>query len=85
MNAERKMRRHNRCNALPHQVPWGIDWDGKQDMQLYTGHIAGSVVVIEDIDAEIQQNVGNVLPPPEAEAFFGPANRQMWQVVDADS
>lgn len=68
------------------QVPWGIDWDGKQDMQLYTGHIAGPVVVIEDIDAEIQQNVGNVLPPPsEAEAFFGPANQQMWQVVDADS
>jgi transglutaminase-like putative cysteine protease len=68
---------------LPHQVPWGIDWDGKQQMQLYTEHISGPVVVIEDIDAEIQQNMGNVLPPPsEAEAFFGPANQQMWQVVD---
>jgi transglutaminase-like putative cysteine protease len=68
----------------PHQVRWGIDWDGKADMQLYSEHIAGPVVVIEDIDTQIQQNVGNVLPPPpEAEAFFGPANQQMWQVVDA--
>ncbi|MGD8836981.1 MAG: transglutaminase family protein [Desulfobacteraceae bacterium] len=67
---------------LPHQVPWGIDWDGEQDMQLYTEHIAGPVVVIEDIDAELQRNVGNVLPPPsEAEAIFGPANQQMWQAV----
>ena len=68
----------------PHQVSWGIDWDGKKDMQLYSEHIAGPEVVIEDIDAAIQQNVGNVLPPPsEAEAFFGPANQQMWQAVSA--
>jgi transglutaminase-like putative cysteine protease len=71
---------------LPYQVSWGIDWDGKIDMQLYTEHIAGPVVVIEDIDAAILQNVGNVLPPPsEAEAFFRPANQQMWQVVTAKS
>ncbi len=69
---------------LPHQVPWGIEWDGKQDMQLYTQHVAGPAVVIEDIDTTMQQNVGNVLPPPsEAEAIFGPANQQMWQAVDA--
>ncbi len=68
----------------PHQVSWGIDWDGKKDMQLYTEHIAGAIVVIEDIDAAIQQDVGNVLPPPsEAEAFFGAANQQMWQAVTA--
>jgi transglutaminase-like putative cysteine protease len=68
----------------PHQVPWGIDWDGEKDMQLYTEHIAGPVVVIEDIDAAIMQDMGNVLPPPsEAEAFFGPANQQMWKAVDA--
>ena len=67
---------------LPQRVPWGIDWDGKQDMQLYSEHIAGPIVVIGDIDAAIQQDVGNVLPPPsEAEAFFGPANQQMWQAV----
>jgi transglutaminase-like putative cysteine protease len=69
---------------LPCQVSWGIEWDGKQDMQLYSEHITGPAVVIEDIDTAVQQNVGNVLPPPsEAEAFFGPANQQMWQTVDA--
>jgi transglutaminase-like putative cysteine protease len=68
----------------PHQVPWGIDWNGEENMRLYTEHIVGPVVVIEDIDAAIQQDVGNVLPPPsEAEAFFGPANQQMWQAVAA--
>ena len=68
----------------PFQVSWGIDWDGKEDMQLYAEHIAGPVVVIEDIDAAIQKDVGNVLPPPsEAEAFFGPANQQMWKTVAA--
>jgi transglutaminase-like putative cysteine protease len=67
----------------PCQVPWSIDWDGKKDMQLYIEHIAGPVVVIEDIDRAILQDVGNVLPPPsEAEAFFGPANQQLWKVVD---
>jgi transglutaminase-like putative cysteine protease len=71
---------------LPHGVSWGIEWDGRQDMQLYTEHIAGPVVVIEDIDAAIQQDVGNVLPPPaEAEAYFGPVNQQMWQAVAAKS
>jgi transglutaminase-like putative cysteine protease len=70
----------------PHQVPWDIDWDGRQDMRLYTEHIAGPVVVIENMDAAIQQDVGNVLPlPSEAEAFFGSANQLMWQAVAAGS
>jgi hypothetical protein len=68
----------------PHQESWGIDWDGEKDMQLYSEHIAGPVVVIEDIDAAIEQDMGNLLPPPsEAEAFFGPAIHQMWQAVSA--
>jgi transglutaminase-like putative cysteine protease len=66
----------------PHQVPWGIDWDGKKDMQIYTEHIIGPAVIIKDIDTVIQKDVGNVLPPPsEAEAYLGPANHQMWQAV----
>ncbi|MBT8340062.1 MAG: transglutaminase family protein [Desulfatitalea sp.] len=70
----------------PFQVSWGIDWNGKEDMQLYTEHITGPVVVIEDIDTAIQKDMGNVLPPPsEADAFFGPANQQMWQAVAAGS
>lgn len=69
---------------LPCQVPWGIEWDGEQDMQLYTENITGPVVVIEDIDTAIQQDVGNILPPPpEAEAFFESGNQLMWQAVDA--
>ena len=68
----------------PSRVSWTIEWNGKQDMELYTEHIAGPVVVIEDIDAAIQQDLGNIFPPPsEAEAFFGHANRQMWQAVAA--
>ncbi len=70
----------------PHRVPWGIDWDGGKDMQLFTEHIAGPVVVIEDMDAAIERDMGNILPPPsEAEAFFGPVNQQMWQAVDSKS
>ncbi len=69
---------------MPHQVPWGVDWDGSRDMRLYSEHISGPAVVIEDIDAAIRQDMGNVLPPPsEAEAAFGPANQQMWRMVDA--
>jgi transglutaminase-like putative cysteine protease len=70
----------------PHQVSWGIDWDCEKEMELYTEHIAGPAVVIEDIDAAIEQDMGNVLPPPsEAETFFRSANEQMWQAVRASS
>ena len=51
---------------------------------MYTESIAGPVDFFEDIDTAIQQNVGNAMPlppPSEAEAFFGPANQQMWQAV----
>lgn len=68
----------------PHHVAWGIDWNGKEDVRLYTENIAGPVDFFEDIDAAILQNVGNSMPLPpssEAEAFFGPANQQMWQAV----
>lgn len=68
----------------PHNVAWGIDWNGKEDVRLYTENIAGPVDFFEDIDAAIQQNAGNSMPlppPSEAEAFFGPVNQQMWQAV----
>jgi hypothetical protein len=62
------------------------DVDHPSMMQLYTGHIAGPVVVVEDIDAAVRENMGNTLPPPsEAEAFFGVANRQLWQAVAANA
>jgi len=46
----------------PCHVSWGIDWDGKKDMQLYTEHIAGPVVIIGDIDAAIQQDMRDAVP-----------------------
>lgn len=70
----------------PHHVAWGIDWNGREDIRLYTENIAGPVEFFEDIDAAIRQNVGISMPlpaPSEAEAFFGPANQQMWQAVAA--
>lgn len=70
---------------VPHNVAWGIDWNGREEIRLYTESIAGPVDFFEDIDAAIQQNVGNEMPlppPSEAEAFFRPANEQMWQAVD---
>jgi transglutaminase-like putative cysteine protease len=68
---------------VPRDVAWGIDWNGTEDLRLYTESIVGPVESIEDIDAAIQQDVGNVMPPPaEAELFFGSVNQQMWQAVD---
>ena len=70
---------------VPHKVAWGIDWNGRDEVRLYTESIAGPVDFFENIDAAIQQNVGYTMPlpqPSEAEAFFGPANEQMWQAVD---
>ena len=67
---------------LPYQVAWGVDWNTRDDMSLYTENIVGPVTVIEDIDVAISQDVGNLMPPPsEAKALFGPANQQMWQAV----
>ncbi len=68
---------------VPYGVAWGIYWNGTQDLRLYTDHIVGPVESIEDIDAAILQDVGNVMPPPaEAELFFGSVNQQMWQAID---
>lgn len=35
---------------VPCGINWGIDWDGKNNMQLYTEHIINPLVVVEDID-----------------------------------
>lgn len=70
---------------VPHKVAWGIDWNGWEEMRLYTENIAGQVTIFEDIDAAIRQNVGNTMPlppPSEANAVFGPTNDQMWRTVD---
>jgi transglutaminase-like putative cysteine protease len=63
----------------PHGVAWGIDWNGKDDMQLYADNIAGPAGYFEDMDSAIRRNVGNVLP---ADAMFEPINQQMWRAID---
>ena len=69
---------------IPHNVAWGIDWNGKEDMQLYTENIAGPVDIFEDIDVAIQKDVGNLMPPKsQAGTIFDPANEAMWKMVDA--
>lgn len=68
---------------VPHGVAWGIDWNGKDDLLLYTENIAGPVGLFEDIDAAIRRDVDNTMPPPAAaEAFFGSANQQIWKAID---
>ena len=55
-------------------------WNGKDDMRLYTESIVGPIEVFDDIDAAIQEDVGNLMPSPfEAAAFFDPINKLIWQ------
>lgn len=64
----------------PQQVAWGIDWNGQEDMRLYTENIVGPVEFFADIDAAIQQDVGYAMPAPaDAAAFFAPLNKRLWQ------
>lgn len=68
---------------VPHGVDWGIDWNGTEDLRLYTENIVGPVEYIKDIDAAILRDIGNSMPPPsEAELFFGSVNQHMWQAID---
>ena len=65
---------------IPQNVAWGIDWNGKDNMRLYTESIVGSIEVFEDIDAAIQQDVGNLMSAPSvASDLFGPLNKLIWQ------
>jgi transglutaminase-like putative cysteine protease len=64
----------------PLGVLWGIEWDGKEDMRLYTENIVGPIAYFEDIDAALQQNLGYfVRSPEEAMMIFESRNRRMWQ------
>lgn len=68
---------------IPYGVAWGIDWNGTEDLRLYAENIVGPVQYIENIDAAILRDVGNVMPPPsDAELFFKSVNQQMWQAID---
>jgi len=66
----------------PIGVDWGIDWNGKDDMRLYSESVAGEIHVHDDIDATLDRRVGN----KELPRFFARignrlVNRQMWKKV----
>ncbi len=64
----------------PLGVSWEIDWNGKDDMRLYSDSILGQIKVYHDIDKTINMHVGNKeLPTPLAKAGNGLVNKIMWQ------
>ena len=47
----------------PAGVQWDIDWNGKDDVHLYTESVIGSPVMIMDIDKAIDERAGNTEMP----------------------
>jgi transglutaminase-like putative cysteine protease len=65
---------------VPAGVNWGIEWNGKDNMQLYTENIVEPLNCFEDIDAALNANLGYEMPSPEdIDARFGPSNQHLWQ------
>jgi transglutaminase-like putative cysteine protease len=65
---------------LPLGVSWGIDWNGREDVRLYTESVVGPPVTHPDIDAAINGKVGNTeLPKLLAISGNWHVNRQMWK------
>ena len=64
---------------LPLGVGWGIEWNGKDDISLYTESISGTPAMYPDIDTILDKKVGNT-ELPKALATIGNmfVNRQMW-------
>ena len=65
---------------LPVGVDWGIDWNGKDDVHLFTESVLGPPVIYRDIDTALNQKVGNV-EWPKFLASIGnwQINKQMWK------
>jgi len=69
---------------VPLGVEWGIDWNGKDDVRLYTESIVGPPVVHPDIDAALNAKVGNdELPKYLALIGNRHVNRRMWKRAGA--
>jgi transglutaminase-like putative cysteine protease len=64
---------------LPLGVKWGIDWNGENDVCLYTESVVGPTVMHIDIDAAINDKVGNT-ELPHYLAIVGNwfVTREMW-------
>ncbi len=64
----------------PKDVPWGIDWNGKDDCRLYTESIVGEPDIHEDIDTTIRKKAGNnELPPFIARRVNNFLNKRIWK------
>jgi transglutaminase-like putative cysteine protease len=64
----------------PLGVKWGIDWNGNEDVRLYTESVLGPAVVHDDIDAALDNKAGNKeLPKFMAHLGNWNINRQMWK------
>jgi transglutaminase-like putative cysteine protease len=64
----------------PLNVPWGIDWNGKDDCHIYTESILGPPVMHFDIDATINNFCGNKQPAkPLALIANRHLNKGLWK------
>ena len=69
---------------LPRQVPWDIDWNGKDDCRLYTEHVVGELTVHPDIDGTIREKAGNAeLPGFMASPVNHLLNKGIWKKTGA--
>ena len=66
----------------PLNVEWGIDWNGEEDVRLYTESVLGPPVMYQDIDKILDKKVGNIeLPEPLAKIGNNIVNRRMWKIT----
>jgi transglutaminase-like putative cysteine protease len=66
---------------FPLGVKWEIDWNGKDDVCLYTESISGFPIIYKDIDSILEKKVNNIeLPKPLALIWNWYVNRRMWKV-----
>jgi len=64
----------------PKNVPWGIDWNGKDDCRLYTESVVGKPEIHEDIDEAISKKAGNSeLPAFMALKLYNYFNKRIWR------
>jgi transglutaminase-like putative cysteine protease len=69
----------------PAGVKWEIDWNGKDDVRLYTESVAGPTIVYFDIDNAIKKKVRNLeLPILLASIGNRYVNRILWKRVGRD-
>ncbi|MCP4162231.1 MAG: transglutaminase family protein [Deltaproteobacteria bacterium] len=65
-------------------VNWGIDWDGKNDMLLYTEYLAGSPVEYQNMDEALSRNLNSYFlfryePKNLRSIWLKIGNMKMWK------